>query len=606
MRTHATLTRGEHRLHAALVTAMTIWLDTARALVLGQPIPAAVTADGGPAPDPDPDALWASLDAWTDALEQHVEPAIADAFGDAFAHEMRTADISPLHWQEQHMATVHDRLKIWPEGSFEELRYELLEAMANHEDIDQVQHRIGRILNIDAPARRIRAEISAVDRKLADPTTPPAQIPILKGKRRQLWNQHDERNLEWQWLARRIARTEIQGAIEGGALAAAQAAEEETGEKMYKRWLSTHDERVRFSHAVADGQMVRLTEPFIVGGSPVQHPADPFAPGHESINCRCSVAILSWGEMQAELQGQWGGRGVGPMNARLGPDDEADVAAAIDRLKREHRGEVIEEPPAPANVATATEGETLARTFEEDKHPRRKDGKWGRKHVPDSPDGDSAPKGEAPDRSPAVPGRSGQVEVGPLPAEAPDGSSEFAQGFSNIEAIEIPSLPAETYAKGQQATPELVEKYDLVSSKDAPLEKALHPPKGEPDENAARIAAGMISCGIDVRTVAEIQTIEGHNEGWKTADLLVLPEGELVEAKRASTANPRSVVTRVRDGRQQSRNVLVDATAGGLTVDAAREALQNAVTHPDIGPHLDSLWIVTAAGAVYWARVQEQ
>ncbi|ORL01825.1 hypothetical protein A6F55_19225 [Prescottella equi] len=348
MRAHSAMTRGEHRLHAALVAAMTVWLDTTRALVLGQPLPdEALLADGAPTPEPDLDAARAAFGVWERALGQHVFPVLDEAFGEAFAANQRAADISVVHWQELAMATVHDRLKIWPEGAFEELRPELLEAMANNESIDQVQDRIGRILNIDAPARRVRGEISAIDRKLKDPTTPPGEIPILKGRRRDLWNQHDERNLEWQWLARRIARTEIHAAMEAGSLAAAQASEDITGDKMYKRWLSTHDERTRLSHAVADGQMVRLTEPFIVGGTPIQHPADPAGLAHETINCRCTLAILSWDEMQAELQGMWGGRGVGPMNARLGPDDEAAVAEAINRLERERNGEVVE-PSQPS------------------------------------------------------------------------------------------------------------------------------------------------------------------------------------------------------------------------------------------------------------------
>lgn len=642
MRAHSTMTRGEHRLHAGLIAAMTVWLDAARALVLSQPLPdaaSALLADAGdPTPEPDLDAARASFGVWERALQQHVFPVLDEAFGEAFAANQRAADVSVVHWQELAMATVHDRLKIWPEGAFEELRPELLEAMANNEDIDQVQDRIGRVLGIDAPARRIRAEISAVDRKLKDPTTPRAEIPILKGKRRQLWNQHDERNLEWQWLARRIARTEIQAAMEAGALAAAQASEEITGDKMYKRWLATHDERTRLSHAVADGQMVRLTEPFIVGGTPIQHPADPAGLAHETINCRCTLAILSWDEMQAELQGMWGGRGVGPMNARLGPDDEAAIAAAIDRLQRERNGEVIDDEPAATTVVTEEASEELARKreFHED-DVRRDKGKFAKKAgVPDLPDS-GGPKADAPKdttpKSPAkthpvestdpsreqpnpngqsgdqeitgVPGRSGRVDVGPLPEEAPAGSAEFAQGFSNIEVVEIQAQPVENYPKGKQATPELVVEHDLVSPEAAPLEKALHPPKGDPDENAARIAAGMIACGLDVRTVSEIQALPGYNEGWKTADLLVLPDGMLVEAKRAATDSPRSVVTRVRDGRQQSRNVIIDATAGGLTLDGARTALQSAVIHPDIGPNLDRLWVVTAAGTVYWSRVEE-
>lgn len=679
MRADARIRRGERNIYNAVITAMTVWLDTTRALILGQPVPALTAAADDPIPDID--AAQASFAAWARALENHVEPAIAEAFGEAFAAQSRAADISPVHFQEHHMATVHDRLKIWPEGAFEELRPELLEAMQQNESIEQITDRIGRILDIDAPSRRIRADISAIDAQIADPTTDRDELPFLRGKRRRLWNQHDESQQQWKWLARRIARTEIQGAVEGGSLASAQATEEATGEEMYKAWLCvtgdtpvsavgvthasrrhyegpavrirtasgatvsltpehrvltgrgwipaklvnekdhllhvvstdpaiapdvqevpatigevvdafmatepvevwsmptgvdldselvysqvevvrpdrdlanslhprvgefsedlvfadadllaelmllgdrssldgtsgfdlasvlhrdsetarrfdrirfvgdtdlsglghvaqsnsgliqdapdgrlgtgqcgcdvpcgssssvkpdslrgeiassplflsglscssdvdrlhgaefagfragssfthgsdfasdgvhaasnvvgdrltglagsvaaddvvnvelytfsghvydlsttgewyacdgliihncTSDDRTRASHNVADGQIVKLAEPFRVGVALLPHPAFPGGPAHEVIRCRCSMRILTYSEMQAELQGMWGGRGVSPMGARLGPDDEADAATAIDRLNRERRGEVLE------------------------------------------------------------------------------------------------------------------------------------------------------------------------------------------------------------------------------------------------------------------------
>lgn len=340
MRADARIRRGERNIYQAVITAMTIWLDTTRQLILGQPVPALTAAADDPIPDID--AAQASFVAWARALENHVEPAIAEAFGEAFAAQSRAADISPVHFQEHHMATVRDRLKIWPEGAFEELRPELLEAMQQNESIEQITDRIGHILDIDAPSRRIRADISAIDAQIADPATDRDELPFLRGKRRRLWNQHDESQQQWKWLARRIARTEIQGAVEGGSLASAQATAEATGEEMYKAWLSTSDERTRASHNVADGQIVKLAEPFRVGVALLLHPAFPGGPAHEVINCRCTMRILTYSEMQAELQGLWGGRGVSPMGARLGPDDEADAATAIDRLNRERRGEVLD------------------------------------------------------------------------------------------------------------------------------------------------------------------------------------------------------------------------------------------------------------------------
>ena len=355
MRADVQLRKGEKKIYDAVILAMTDWLDAARALILHQPLPASLTAAADEPPDID--AAQASFVAWMRGLENHIEPVVQEAFGEAFAQQSRRADISPVHFQEQHMAEVHDRLVIWPEGAFEELRPELLEAMAQNETTEQITDRIGRILDIDAPTRRLRADIADIDRQIADPETPPEDIPWLKGRRRDAWNQHDESQKQWKWLARRIARTEIQGAVEGGSLAAAQAVEEAGGGAHYKRWLSTTDERTRRSHSVADGQIVRLPEPFTVGGFPLMHPAFPGGPAHEVINCRCTMLILDDHELQEALQGPWGGRGVGPGNARMGPDEPADVDAAIDRLKREQAGEVIEHTPIgvrPEPEATAT------------------------------------------------------------------------------------------------------------------------------------------------------------------------------------------------------------------------------------------------------------
>lgn len=350
MRADAFFRRQERVLHAAVITTMTDWLNDARALILGDITnltAAAITAAGE---RPDIDAVNASFATWQRGLTRHIEPVINETFGEAFAAQSRTADISPTHWQEHHMATVHDRLKIWPENAFEELRPELLEAMAQNEDIDQIQDRIGRILDIDAPSRRIRADISAIDRKLADPDTPSQQIAGLKGKRRQLWEQHDESLLDWQWKARRIARTEIQGAINAGTWASAEATAQITGETLHKAWLATSDERTRAEHVIADGQIVPISTAFSVAGYPMMYPADPFAPGHLTINCRCTMRILTPDEVQEELQGVMGGRGVGPGNARLGPDLADDITVAIDKWKREQRGEVVGDNRPPSQV----------------------------------------------------------------------------------------------------------------------------------------------------------------------------------------------------------------------------------------------------------------
>jgi len=81
-----------------------------------------------------------------------------------------------------------------------------------------------------------------------------------------------------------IARTEAIAAMNQSsheAYKAAGAAE--------KEWLSAHDERVRETHAEADGQRVGIDDAFSVGGAPLDYPGDPSGPPEEIINCRCTL-----------------------------------------------------------------------------------------------------------------------------------------------------------------------------------------------------------------------------------------------------------------------------------------------------------------------------
>lgn len=362
------LTAGEKRIFAAVKEAMTVWLDTARALVLRTELPAkartildsSLTAAGEDEYVPDPDDIQASFPVWEAMLTEEILPTVALSFGEGFLASSRAADISAIAHQERHLEEVFDRLKIWPVGAFEELRPELLESLANGESIDQTRDRIGRVLSIDAPSQRIRADISDVDRRLADPDTPRSDLVSLRAERRRLWNSHDEALQEWQWKARRIARTEVQGAVEGGSQAAAAEIAAVTGEQMYKQWLATSDERTRRSHSVADGQIVRIEDKFRVGGSSLDHPADPRGRDKEIINCRCTTRILDQSEVDDELGGKWGNLGVRPMSARMGPDPDESIDAAIGALAAEQRGETAEwpkpvAPPAPKKAKAKNE-----------------------------------------------------------------------------------------------------------------------------------------------------------------------------------------------------------------------------------------------------------
>ena len=79
--------------------------------------------------------------------------------------------------------------------------------------------------------------------------------------------------------ARRIARTEVAEAFNGGRFATMK----ESGVSKIE-WLSARDDRVRDSHEQVDGEVVVLGDKFSNG---LLYPLDPAGPAEEIVNCRC-------------------------------------------------------------------------------------------------------------------------------------------------------------------------------------------------------------------------------------------------------------------------------------------------------------------------------
>ena len=54
-----------------------------------------------------------------------------------------------------------------------------------------------------------------------------------------------------------------------------------------KQWRRSGKVHSRTAHDLADGQIVDVDKPFIVGGVPLMYPRDPKAPAKETVNCGC-------------------------------------------------------------------------------------------------------------------------------------------------------------------------------------------------------------------------------------------------------------------------------------------------------------------------------
>lgn len=109
-----------------------------------------------------------------------------------------------------------------------------------------------------------------------------------------------------------IARTEVVSAFNGSTaeLAAILPDDVVAGQE----WIATRDGRTRESHAGADGQVRRPGESFDVGGTALAYPGDPSGPADETVQCRCTLALLTPDDMAERLADA--GRSVPLVTAR--------------------------------------------------------------------------------------------------------------------------------------------------------------------------------------------------------------------------------------------------------------------------------------------------
>ncbi len=83
-----------------------------------------------------------------------------------------------------------------------------------------------------------------------------------------------------------IVRTEL-GRVYSVATQKRQEQVQEHLPGLKKQWRRSGKINSRVSHDIADGQIVGVNEPFIIGGVPLMFPRDPSGPAKETINCGC-------------------------------------------------------------------------------------------------------------------------------------------------------------------------------------------------------------------------------------------------------------------------------------------------------------------------------
>lgn len=206
---------------------------------------------------------------------------LLDSLADAsFADDALTA-------AELALSTAHNL------GATVEERKELLASLFAHPEPKEDGGLIASISDkVDGWLRRkvskqLLARIGAVGRNaLGDPIFP--EYPVAPHASGTLVTEEDwasdDRPGDINWRARmqrdiRTGYTKVYGRQVQRQLEKYGFAE--------KKWVSRHDEHVRHTHAVANGQTVPLHSTFSVGGENLRFPGDPTATPGEVINCRC-------------------------------------------------------------------------------------------------------------------------------------------------------------------------------------------------------------------------------------------------------------------------------------------------------------------------------
>lgn len=234
------------------------WLvETARAVLRG---------DGRP----NPDAVWARVPAWREAVELVINGEIFKAVGVAFRKLMGDA----FEWDQRvfvtrYLTEVRNRLTRVPEEVFDLVAHEVAVGVNLGEGIAKLRDRIDAVLSTTGTAR-------------------------------------------WSNRATVIARTETLGALNAGRTDAFAALAESEPETVFERiWLATDDKRTRETHEVADGQRVPLGSPFLVGGFDLRFPGDPLGPPQEVIQCVIGSTQVGWPRQL--IQGATRRRHTGPL-----------------------------------------------------------------------------------------------------------------------------------------------------------------------------------------------------------------------------------------------------------------------------------------------------
>lgn len=198
---------------------------------------------------PDPVAIFATQDTW-DREVGTIMTTIGQIAMDAWSQASDVPPVSRHAFVVSQLAQTENLLVAIPQETYNRIFAEITDGVNAGETVDAIAKRVDDVLSWDGSEN-------------------------------------------WPGRARNIAMTETTRAYGAGTLAAGMEQSRVTGRLLQKQWDTRGDTHVRETHRAVDGEIRALTEPFMVGGFPMQMPGDVTAPPDEVCGCRCRLLIIN-------------------------------------------------------------------------------------------------------------------------------------------------------------------------------------------------------------------------------------------------------------------------------------------------------------------------
>lgn len=245
---------------------------------------------------PEHERIWRAFTRRTDRREEKVRDAMRELF-----RRQQESVLARLREGRSSAAGIVEKAAIEDEpfdraewgGKFKQQMLPLLREIleeAGEETLDEIGVSVAfdvaspeAVRFLERRAQRFAREVNAttwgeLKRTLAEGIDAGEGIPELSERVRTVFTDASTRRAEV------IARTEVIGASNGGALIAAK----QSGVVEGKEWLSALDERTRETHMAAHGQRVAINDDFQVGAGRGPAPGQ-IGLAEEDINCRCTM-----------------------------------------------------------------------------------------------------------------------------------------------------------------------------------------------------------------------------------------------------------------------------------------------------------------------------